>query len=221
VRGDAGFFGKRLLEFLDGERLGYAIVAKEYAPIKRWARVCRFKKLRTGWEVGELRYQAGGWRAPHRFVVVRRPIPTDPVEAKQLTLFTDTKYAYHVLVTNLRTDPWRVWRFYAPRARIEKHIRELLYDYTLAKIPTAEWIPYMAFFQLRCDALLSAALPAGGLPDQDPEDYPTRTPGHSRAAGQIAGPLSVEAAQGVSFPVQRDFEFALRQIQKLVPIEIP
>lgn len=148
VRGDAGFFGKRLIEFLDDAGVGYALVAKEYQPIKALARGCRFRKLRSGWEVGEFRYQPGRWEAPHRFVVVRRPIPTDPVEAKQLTLFTDTKYAYHVLVPNLRTHPWRVWRFYAQRARIEKHIRELLYDYPLARIPTAEWLPNVAFFQL-------------------------------------------------------------------------
>ena len=148
VRGDAGFFGKRVVEFLDGERAGYTFVAKESNPIKALARGCRFQQLRSGWEVGEFRYQPSRWEAPHRFVVVRRPIPTDPVEAKQLTLFKDTKYAYHVLVTNLRTHPWRVWRFYAQRARIEKHIRELLYDYPLAKIPTAEWLPNVAFFQL-------------------------------------------------------------------------
>jgi hypothetical protein len=148
VRGDAGFFGKRVVEFLDGEGVGYGLVAKEYKPIKALARGCRFTKLRSGWEVGEFRYQPGRWQAPHRFVVVRRPIPTDPVEAKQLTLFKDTKYAYHVLVTNLRTHPWRIWRFYAQRARIEQHIRELLYDYPLARIPTAEWLPNVAFFQL-------------------------------------------------------------------------
>ena len=153
VRGDSGFFGSRLIEFLDGERLGYAIVAKEHTPIKTRARSCRFTPLRSGGEVGEFPYQPSRWRAPHRFVVVRRPIPTDPVEAKQLTLFTDTTYASHVLVTNLRTAPWRVWRCYAPRARIEKHIRELLYDYPLAKIPTAEWIPNVAFFQLLLFAL--------------------------------------------------------------------
>jgi hypothetical protein len=126
VRGDAGFFGKRVVEFLDGEGVGYTLVAKEYKPIKALAQGCRFQKLRSGWEVGEFGYQPGRWQAPHRFVVVRRPIPTDPVEAKQLTLFKDKKYAYHVVVTNLRTHPWRVWRFYAQRARVEQHIRELL-----------------------------------------------------------------------------------------------
>lgn len=45
-------------------------------------------------------------------------------------------------------SPWRVHRFYSPRAEIEKHIRELIYDYPLAKIPTRDWIPSVAFLQL-------------------------------------------------------------------------
>ena len=136
VRADSGCFGKRLVEFLDTRGCGYTVVAKQYAPIKRSARSCEFRKLRSGWEVGEFRYQPHRWKRPHRFVVVRRPIPQDPVEARQLTLFRDSKYAYHVLVTNLRAHPWRVWRFYAPHATIEKDVRELLYDYPLGKVPT-------------------------------------------------------------------------------------
>jgi len=148
VRADSGCFGKRLVEFLDTHGCGYTVVAKQYAPIKRSARNCEFRKLRSGWEVGEFRYQPHRWKRPHRFVVVRRPIPQDPVEARQLTLFKDSKYAYHVLVTNLRAHPWRVWRFYAPHATIEKDVRELLYDYPLGKIPTDDWVANVAFFQL-------------------------------------------------------------------------
>jgi hypothetical protein len=123
-------------------------VAKEYSTIKARSRECRFKKLRHGWEVGEFRYKPHHWQKPHRFVVVRRPIPQDPVEAQQLTLFKDRKYAYHVLTTNLKTHPWRVWQFYAKRATIEKNIRELLYDYPLGKIPTDDWVANVAFFQI-------------------------------------------------------------------------
>ena len=123
-------------------------MAKEYAPIQRNARNCQFPKLRSGWEVGEFRYQPHLWKDPHRLVVVRRPLPRDPVEAGQLTLFKDNKYAYHVLVTNLRAHPWRGWRFYAPHATIEKDVRELLYDYPLGKIPTDDGVANVAFFQL-------------------------------------------------------------------------
>lgn len=52
------------------------------------------------------------------------------------------------MVTNLRLTPWRVWRFYCPRAIIEKNIRELLYDLPLGKIPTDDWLANVAFFQL-------------------------------------------------------------------------
>jgi len=148
IRADSGFFGRRVVEFLDTVGCGYAVVAREYSTIKSRARACRFRKLGHGWEVGEFRYQPFRWQAPHRFVVVRRPIPEDPVEARQLTLFKDRKYAYHVLVTNLKTHPWRVWQFYAKRATIEKNIRELLYDYPLGKIPTEDWVANVAFFQI-------------------------------------------------------------------------
>ena len=136
------------IEFLDGAGVGYAIVAKEYAPIKRWARGGRLQKLRTGWEVGEFECQPSCWGTPDRFVVVRRPIPSDPVEARQLTPFTDTQYADHVLVTNLRIQPWQVCRFCAPRARVEKQIRELLYDSPPVKIPTVGSVPNVVVLQL-------------------------------------------------------------------------
>ena len=88
-------------------------------------------------------------------MVVRRPIPEDPEEAKQLTLFKDRKYSYHVFVTNLELDAWRVYLFYSGRANIEKSNREFLYDYPLGKIPTQSWTANVAFFQL---VLLAANL---------------------------------------------------------------
>jgi hypothetical protein len=147
-RADSGLFGKKVIERLDQEGCGYAIVAKLYPTIKAKALRCRFRKLKNGWETGEFRYQPYRWKTSHRFIVVRRPIPEDPAEAKQLTLFKYKKYVYHVLVTNLKTHPWRVWRFYALRATVEKNVRELLYDYPLGKIPTEDWVANVAFFQL-------------------------------------------------------------------------
>jgi len=223
-RGDSGFFGKRLVECLDGAGVGYAIVAKEYAPINALARGCRFKQLRSGWEVGEFTYQPSRWQVPHRFVVGRRPIPADPVEAKQLPLFTDTQYAYHVLVTNLRTDAWRVWRFYAPRARIAKHIRELLYDYPLGKIPTAEWIPNVAFFQLLLFAFdVMHYFRRLCLPPP----YRTTTLKTIRRELLVIPGRLVKAKNRYrlklpqEYHFQHAFEYAVRQIQKLSPLTIP
>jgi hypothetical protein len=148
VRADAGFFGHRLVEFLDSTGLKYVVVARAYRTIRARAQACKFRSLHWGWQVGEFHYKPTHWQRVHRFIVVRRPIPEDPVEAKQLKRFKDRRYSYSIFVTNLELDPWRVWRFYSPRATIEKNIRELLYDFPLSKIPTDDWIANVAFFQL-------------------------------------------------------------------------
>jgi hypothetical protein len=147
-RMDSGFFGKRIVEFLDTTGSGYVIVAKETAKLKAAAQAAPFTALRDGWEYGAFPYQPQHWKQPHRFVVVRRPIPEDPQEAKQLKLFKDRRYAYHVFVTNLDLNAWRVYLFYHGRANIEKNNREFLYDYPLGKIPTQRWTANVAFFQL-------------------------------------------------------------------------
>ncbi len=147
-RMDSGFYGKKIIEFLEAEGCGYVIVAKEYSPIKKAFGKITFTKLRNGWEFGEFRYQPQSWQKDRRFIVVRRPLPDNPIEEKQLTLFKDKKYAYHTLVTNLKTSPWRVYLFYRGRAVIEKSNREFLYDYPLGKIPTNSWTANVAFFQI-------------------------------------------------------------------------
>jgi Transposase DDE domain group 1 len=146
---DAGFYGRPVIEFIDGTGCGYVMAAKQFGPLKRKARACHFQALANGNEVAEFRDQVHfKWPKLHRFVVVRRPIPEDPVEAGQLKLFKDKKYVYHVFVTNLNLDPWRIYLFYNPHAIIEKNNREMLYDYPLGKIPTDSWTANVAFFQL-------------------------------------------------------------------------
>ena len=148
-RMDSGFYGSRMIRFLDGTGCGYVIVAKEYSNIKEKAQACKFQCLGNGWEVGEFWVKVHHKsKRKHRFVVVRRPIPENPEEAKQLKLFKDRKYIYHIFVTNLKISPWQVYLFYSPRAAIEKNIRELLYDYPLGKIPTNSWTSNVAFFQI-------------------------------------------------------------------------
>jgi len=147
VRADSGFYAGELLGMLEKWGCGYVMVAKQYGTIRRRAQVARFKALRHGWETAEFWFRAHGWPKKRRFVVIRRPVPEDPEEQTQLTLFRDRRYVYEVLVTNLRLTPWRVWRFYAPRATVEKTIRELLYDLPLGQIPTGRWLANVGYFQ--------------------------------------------------------------------------
>jgi len=84
-RADSGYYGSPIVRFLDAAGCGYVITAKQYSNIKRRATGCRFHRLRNGWQVGEFREQIHHkWQKKHRFVVVRRPIPEDAEEAKQL-----------------------------------------------------------------------------------------------------------------------------------------
>ena len=134
-RMDSGFYGSPVIRFLDASGCGYVMVAREYRNIRARAQGCRFQTRRDGWQVAEFRDKVHHkMERLHRFVVVRRPIPQDPEDSAQLTLFKDRHYAYHVLVTNLTLTPWRVYRFYSLRATIEKNIREFVYDYPLGKI---------------------------------------------------------------------------------------
>jgi len=148
LRADSGFFGGKFIAQLERLGLGYVIVAKHYRTIKTRARQGHFHRLQNGFEVAQFWYQPHSWPKARRFVVMRRPIPEDPLEAKQLTLFKDRRYAYSVFVTNLDLEPWRVWKFYQPRATSEKNIRELLYDLPLGKIPSEDWLANVAFFHL-------------------------------------------------------------------------
>jgi len=148
LRADAGFFSGRLVAYLDRVGCGYIIVARNYPNLRARAQRAGFRKLHWGWEVAHFQYKPQKWKEPHRFVVVRRPLPQDPEELKQLTLFKDRGYSYSLLVTNLDLDAWRVWTAYTARANVEKSIRELLYDLPLNKIPTQEWTANVAYFQM-------------------------------------------------------------------------
>lgn len=151
VRGDSGFFNNRFLTFLEGKSIGYAIVAKLTPRIKKKlaGQSLRYQKDRFGWEFAEFRLDLMGWKVPRRFAVVRRPIPVDPAEKKQLTLWTFKKHAYHVVVTNLTLRPMRVWRFYSQRAALEGEIKELKRDFALNKIPTNHFLANLLYFHLQ------------------------------------------------------------------------
>lgn len=145
---DAGFFSGRLVDDLDQAGCGYVIVcskAKSYLPMAERA---GFRELSFGWAVAEFRFQPQRWTAAHRFIMVRRPVPEDPQEAEQLTLFRQGRYSYSGFVTNLALQPWRVWTTYRARANVEKSIRELLNYFALNKIPTPQWVANVAFLQL-------------------------------------------------------------------------
>jgi hypothetical protein len=145
---DAGFFSSYVMDDLEQAGCGYTIVCRAYPAYLRLAEKAGFKNLHFGWGAAEFLHQPQKWKCERRFVVIRRPLPVDSEEVAQLTLFKDKHYSYSVLVTNLPTNPWRVWTDYVDRSNIERSIRELLNDLALGKIPTETWTANVAFFQM-------------------------------------------------------------------------
>ena len=146
VRADAAFFDHEIVEFIEGKRAFYAIVARLTRPLKSRLSGLRYHRISSGVWAAELRYCPHGWPGPRRFVVIRRPLPEEP--SAQLTLFQVGGYTYQAVVTNLALQPLNLWRFYNQRARAELIIRELKYAYALGKIPTNNFQTNEAFFQI-------------------------------------------------------------------------
>ena len=145
---DAGFFSGALVEDLDQWGCGFTIVCRSYEAYKRMAEKAGFTDVKLGWGFAEFYHRPKTWSKEQRFIAIRRPLPVDPEQVKQLTLFKDTQYSYSILVSNLGLTPWRTWTDYIGRANIEKSIRELLTDLALNKIPTQSWTANVAFLQL-------------------------------------------------------------------------
>jgi len=146
VRADAAFFDHKIIEFIEGKRAFYAIVARLTRPLKSRLSGLRYRRVSLGVWAGEFQYCPQGWSGPRRFVVIRRPVPEEP--SAQLTLFQMGGCSYEALVTNLTLRPLNLWRFYNQRARAELIIRELKYAYALGKIPTNDFQANEAFFQV-------------------------------------------------------------------------
>lgn len=136
LRADSGFFDNALLTALEARQIPYVIAAKLTQALQRtiyqtggwWA-------LEPGVELTELRYQAQGWAAPRRIIVVRQSVKRKTAPGKSLSLFADDPdiqgWRYGAFVTSLELPMVEVWRLYRGRADCENRIKELKADFGL------------------------------------------------------------------------------------------
>ncbi len=135
VRADAGFFNKRLLEYLESQELPYIIVARLTAVVRKlvvhqlpstsWRAVAR------GIEVADIEVSLPNWNAvKRRFVCLRQEISERP-EAGGRRLIDCPGYSYRVMVTSVPYAAEIVTRMYAGRADSENRIKELKEDLSL------------------------------------------------------------------------------------------
>ena len=99
LRADSGFFDHKFIEPLDQEGIGYVIVAKMTRPIRNKVGTLRYYRFKKNWGAAEFFYKPFRWKEPHRFVVIRRPLPEK--DSEQLVLFTLKHYSYQIFVTTL------------------------------------------------------------------------------------------------------------------------
>ena len=149
IRMDCGFYCWLIIKFLTDENYGFVIVAQVTNHIKMILPGLRFRIFNHQQKlaVGEFQYRPHGWKKPHRFVVMRYPLPPEP-ETRQRTLLTIDRYEYHVFVTNLDLEPENIWYFYNGRAAVEINIEELKMDFFMSKIPTRKFSANQAHLHL-------------------------------------------------------------------------
>jgi hypothetical protein len=129
LRADSGFFISEFLLYLEAHLLPYVIAVRMNPHLRRAvAGVRQWTPLATGLEAAETSYQALGWKAPRRLVVVREELRQRP-EARGRMLIEVPGYTYHVLVTTLAHNPVETWQFYNSRADSENRLKELKEDF--------------------------------------------------------------------------------------------
>lgn len=148
IRLDGGFYNKDIIKALDGEKLGYVIVAKMTKPFRAVMVSARYQEFAPGWEAAEFSYFPTKWQEKHRFIAIRRPQGLEPEEV-QLNLFTFQHYTYHrALVSNLDLTPGAIYHFYCNRAFQELLIREFKDSYHMAHIPTRSFWANAAYMEM-------------------------------------------------------------------------
>lgn len=145
-RADAGFYEKTFVKEMDKRNIGFAVVAKMTAPVKRRLSCLRYHKINSVFSTSEFSYQPHQWDKEYRFVVLRRKIEQEP--EKELTLFTLDQYAYSVIVTNLSLTPHGIFAFYKNRAGLERIIRILKNDFPFGGAPTKNFAANALYAEL-------------------------------------------------------------------------
>lgn len=219
VRADAGFYDKSFVKELDKPSIGFAIVAKMTAPIKKRLPGLRYHKVNSTFSTAEFDYQPHQWEKEYRFVVLRRKIEQDPDQ--ELTLFALDKYAYSVIVTNLSLTPYGVFTFYKDRAGLERIIRILKNDFPFGSAPTGNFAANALYAEL---SLLAYDLITWFKRICLPQDWQSFTlPKLRHQLFMMPGELvHTDNVPTLKFPKNSPnkniFEFALNKIKKLAPL---
>jgi hypothetical protein len=150
LRADSGFFIAEFLGALEVRDLPYVIVVRMTPHVQRTvAAIAKWTPVERGLEVGEVSYQAPGWKQERRLVVVREEIRERP-EARGRKLIHVPGYTFHTVVTTLSLPAAEVWRFYNARADCENRLKELKEDFAANGFCLKSFDGTEAVFRLIC-----------------------------------------------------------------------
>lgn len=146
---DAEYYSQEVMEYLEGQGVSWAIGAdKDHAvreeieaiPEGQWEVLKGREGISTDREVASTVHTTNKGKGSFRLVVIRWREP-------QLELFRNG-YNYHVIATNL---PWPeqevVWE-YNSRANIENHIKEMVWGFGLADMPSGDFSANAMYFSI-------------------------------------------------------------------------
>jgi hypothetical protein len=186
LRADSGFFISEFLADLELRQLPYVIAARMNSHLRRTVAGLRhWTAFAPGLEAGETTYQALGWKAPRRLVVVREEVRERP-EARGRKLIEVPGYTFHVLVTTLTHAPVQTWQFYNSRADSENRLKELKEDFGADGFCLQSFNGTEAVFRLICFLFnLLAAFKREITRDESPRLMTVRT--QVLVAGAILG----------------------------------
>ena len=145
LRADSGFFDESIMNFLQTKGIDYIISARLTQALQQaMVSQCKFWIIEPGLEMGEISYQAHGWKEARRIVVVRQSIKVRAqAPGKTLRLFADDPdiqgWRYGAMVTSLELPALQIWRLYRGRADCENRIKELKADFGLDSFNMAEF----------------------------------------------------------------------------------
>lgn len=129
LRADSGLFDESIMNFLHDKGIAYIISARLTQALQQaMVSQCTFWNVDSGLKMGEISYQAHGWKEARRIVVVRQSIKVRAqAPGKTLRLFADDPdiqgWRYGAIVTSLELPALQIWRLYRGRADCENRIK--------------------------------------------------------------------------------------------------
>lgn len=158
IRMDGAFFVREILEFLDEERLEYAIKV----PFWKWLGLREWIVGRRRWTRVDayvdgfaLDLEIPQWKRCEHVVIYRKRVSHESRKNFQLDLFdpADGHYEYSAVATTKAMGVVRLWHFMAGRGAHEKTLAEWKQHFGLETIPTQDRWANTAWQQISALAL--------------------------------------------------------------------